>query len=122
MSYDYDLGGYSRPVTTASPDAQAWFDRGLAWMYGYHHEEAITCFRRAIEADPECAMAWWGIGYSAGPNYNKPWEAFDADDARRSLATAHDAAARAGAIAEAGKATKAEAVLIGALRHPLPQR
>ena len=60
MSYDYDLGGYSRPVTTASPDAQAWFDRGLAWMYGYHHEEAITCFRRAIEADPECAMAWWG--------------------------------------------------------------
>ena len=120
MSYDYDLGGYSRPVTTASPDAQAWFDRGLAWMYGYHHEEAITCFRRAIEADPECAMAWWGIGYSAGPNYNKPWEAFDADDARRSLATAHDAAARAGAIAEAGKATKAEAVLIGALRHRYP--
>ena len=36
-----------------------------------------------------------GIGYSAGPNYNKPWEAFDEDDARRSLATAFEASGRA---------------------------
>ena len=115
MSYDYDLGAYSRPVTTASPAAQAWFDRGLAWMYGYHHEEAIACFRRAVEADPDCAMAWWGIGYSAGPNYNKPWEAFDEDDARRSLATARDAAGRASALANSGKASQAESALIGAL-------
>ena len=89
-------------------------------MYGYHHEEAIGCFRRATEADPDCAMAWWGIGYSAGPNYNKPWEAFDNEDARRSLATAHDAAARACAIADTGKATKVEAALIAALRHRYP--
>ena len=115
MSYDYDLGAYSRPVTTASPAAQAWFDRGLAWMYGYHHEEAIACFRRAVEVDPDCAMAWWGIGYSAGPNYNKPWEAFDEDDARRSLATARDAAGRASALANSGKASQAESALIGAL-------
>ena len=73
----YDLGTYSRPVTTGSEEAQRWFDRGLAWTYGYNHDEAVTCYRRALAADPACAMAWWGVAYAAGPNYNKPWEAFD---------------------------------------------
>ena len=39
------LGRYSRTVTTTSADAQRWFDRGLNWCFGYHHEEAIACFR-----------------------------------------------------------------------------
>jgi hypothetical protein len=30
MDY-YDLGSYSRRVTTRSPEAQRWFDRGLVW-------------------------------------------------------------------------------------------
>ena len=38
----YDLGSYSRPITTTSPEAQLWFDRGLVWAYGYHHEEAVA--------------------------------------------------------------------------------
>src|SRR5438132_8453749 len=40
MDYPYDLGPYSRKVTTTSADAQRWFDRGLNWCFGYHHEEA----------------------------------------------------------------------------------
>ena len=39
---------------------------------GYHHEEAVACFERALEHDPTCAMAHWGIAYAIGPNYNKP--------------------------------------------------
>jgi hypothetical protein len=31
MTAYYDLGQYSRPVTTTSADAQAWFNRGLVW-------------------------------------------------------------------------------------------
>ena len=118
--YGYDLGTYHRPVTTGSEVAQRWFDRGLAWTYGYHHEEAVACFRRALDADPGCAMAWWGVAYAAGPNYNKPWEAFDEEDAARSLETAHDAAVRAGECA--GAATPAERALIGALEHRYPSR
>ena len=118
--YGYDLGTYTRPVTTDSEAAQAWFDRGLAWTYGYNHEEAVACFRRALDADPECAMAWWGVAYAAGPNYNKPWEAFDEEDAARSLATAHDAAAQAAACAS--NATPAERALIQALEHRYPSR
>lgn len=64
----YDLGTYSRPVTTSSADAQLWFDRGLMWTYAFHHEEAVACFEKAVEADPECAMAHWGIAYALGPN------------------------------------------------------
>jgi hypothetical protein len=70
MDYPYDVGRYSRTVTTTSPDAQRWFDRGLNWCFGFHHEEAIRCFEQALEADPNCAMAHWGIGYAAGPNYS----------------------------------------------------
>jgi hypothetical protein len=43
-TYDYDLGTYSRAVSTASEQAQLWFDRGLIWCYGYHHEESEVCF------------------------------------------------------------------------------
>ena len=73
----FDLGAHSFPVSTASAEAQLWFDRGLLWTYGYNHEEAVACFDRAIAADPGCAMAHWGKGYAAGPNYNMPWDLFD---------------------------------------------
>lgn len=77
VSEYFNLGRYSRPVGTSSPDAQTWFDRGLVWTYAFNHEEAVRCFERAIEADPNCAMAHWGLAYALGPNYNKPWEFFD---------------------------------------------
>ena len=32
-------------------------DRGLVWTHAYNHEEAIRCFKRALEHDPACAMA-----------------------------------------------------------------
>src|SRR6476619_8638209 len=75
--YGYDLGEYHRELGTTSAEAAAWFDRGLIWSYAFNHEEAVVCFEFAAEADPGCAMAHWGIAYALGPNYNKPWEAFD---------------------------------------------
>ena len=85
MSDYYDLGSYSRPVTTSSKEAQLWFDRGLLWCYGYNHDEAVRCFQKAAKFDPRCAMAQWGIAYAAGPNYNKQWAAFDPVDLKKSL-------------------------------------
>ena len=113
MEY-YDLGTYTRPVTTSAPDAQRWFDRGLIWAYGFNHEEAVSCFEQALARDPDCAMAHWGVGYALGPNYNKPWAAFDEADLRTSTARAAAAVSRAGQIA-AG-VTPVERALIGALR------
>ena len=75
MDYPYAIcGSYTRKITTKSADAQRWFDRGLNWCFGYHHQEAGACFAKALEFDPDCAMAHWGIAYASGPNYNMPWE------------------------------------------------
>ncbi|HET7243353.1 MAG TPA: tetratricopeptide repeat protein [Streptosporangiaceae bacterium] len=94
MSDYFDLGSYSRKVTGSSR-AQIWFDRGLVWAYAFNHEEAAACFERAAEADPGCAMAYWGLAYALGPNYNKPWEAFGRGEApvaiSRALAALGDA-------------------------------
>ncbi|MGW2424777.1 hypothetical protein ACWC0C_36980 [Streptomyces sp. NPDC001709] len=119
MDY-YDLGTYSRPVTTSSPEAQLWFDRGLVWTYAFNHEEAVSCFESAAAADPGCAMAYWGIAYALGPNYNKPWEFFDGQDLARTVARTHAAVELAHEKAEAG-ATPVERALIGALRARCPQ-
>ncbi len=120
MTGYYDLGGHGRPISTTSDEAQLWFDRGLVWTYGYNHEEAVACFRRALDHDEDCAMAYWGIAYASGPNYNKPWEAFDPVDLAQSLATAHEATARAAA--RAGNVTAAERDLIDALQARYPQQ
>jgi tetratricopeptide (TPR) repeat protein len=66
------LGSHHREVTTSSPLAQRYFDQGLNWYYAFNHDEAIKSFRKAAELDPKCAMAWWGVSLSEGPNYNDP--------------------------------------------------
>jgi len=66
----YDIGNIHHAVTTQSDDAQTWFDRGLTMCFGFNHEEAVRCFERAIQADPGCVMAHWGIAYAWGPNIN----------------------------------------------------
>ena len=119
MSY-YNVDVYSRPITTSSSEAQLWFDRGLVWTYGYHHEEAIECFKKALEHDPDCAMAQWGVAYAAGPNYNMPWKLFDPEGKATALADAFDATAAARSLAD--KVTPAERALIEALPARYPQR
>jgi tetratricopeptide (TPR) repeat protein len=86
----YDLGSHQRPITTTSDEAQAWFDRGLVWTYGFNHEAAIACFENALALDPTCAMANWGIAFALGPNYNNPWAAFSQDELVEAVASAHD--------------------------------
>ena len=116
----YDLGSFTWPVTTRDPQAQLWFDRGMAWCYGFNHDEAIACFERTLEHDPGCAMAHWGIAYAIGPNYNKPWEDFDEDDLRQSLELARSATAAAAR--SAAGASPVEQALIAAVaeRYPSP--
>ena len=114
----YDLGSHERRVTTASPQAQLWFNRGLVWCYAYHHEESVACFKKAVEHDPGCAIAHWGIAYAAGPNYNKPWEAFDEVDMSQSLAEAHGAAKRALDLKDS--ASPEEQALIEAIQQRYP--
>src|SRR5437899_356073 len=53
------LGTHHFPVTTRSPQAQAYVDQGIAFVYGFNHDEAIRAFEEAARLDPSCAMAYW---------------------------------------------------------------
>ena len=109
----FDLGAHTRPITTTSSDAQRWFDRGLVWTYGFNHEEAVRCFQRALDADPGCAMAQWGIAYACGPNYNRSWDQIDPTTLATMLATAVDAVERATSMV--AEASSVERALVGAI-------
>jgi tetratricopeptide (TPR) repeat protein len=119
MDY-YDLGRFGRRITTTSSEAQTWFNRGLTWVYAFNHEEAVKCFHKALEHDPDCAMAHWGVAYAAGPNYNVPWELMDPNGQAKALATSFDATKKA--VACASKATPVEQALISTLPARFPQR
>ena len=121
MSDEYfDLGPHHRPITTVSAEAQRWFDRGLTWIYGFNHDEAILCFEKALEADAGCVMAYWGIAYAIGPNYNKIWDMFLPQERVVTLETAHQAISD-GLALDAG--TDVERQMLSALqsRYPVSQ-
>lgn len=119
MSNYYDLGSHTRTITTSSPDAQLWFDRGLNWTYGFNHIEAVRCFERAAAADPSCAMAQWGIAYASGPYYNLQWDRLTKSGLAKMVTTCHDAAQQAQQLAS--NATPAERALITAIQARYPQ-
>ena len=82
-----NLGPHVRKITTASPEAQAYFNQGLRLIYAFNHDEAARAFAKAVQLDPACASCYWGAGEALGPNYNMPamterwkvlWEAVQA--------------------------------------------
>ena len=93
--YTYNVGSISFPITSTSHLTQVWFDRGLTWVYGFHHEEAHRCFKCALQEDPSCAMAYWGIAYACGPFYNKPWGWFSPQERKDALKLCHASIHRA---------------------------
>ena len=95
MDSYFDLGSHTRPVTAASTDAQMWFDRGLNWLYGFNHPEAVACFQRAAELAPDCAMAHWGIALAKGPYINKQWSYYSERELSETLDICYHTARRA---------------------------
>jgi tetratricopeptide (TPR) repeat protein len=66
------LGDFHRQATTRSPEAQAYFDQGMRFVWAFNHDEATRSFAKAAELDPTCAACWWGVALTLGPNYNMP--------------------------------------------------
>jgi tetratricopeptide (TPR) repeat protein len=48
-------------ISTTSPECQAFFDQGLGYFYSYVWIEAARSFETALQYDPECPLAWWGL-------------------------------------------------------------
>lgn len=66
------LGPHHRHIATRSRQAEEFFNEGLEFLYGFNKGEAISLFKEAIKADPQCAMAYWGIATANGPDINNP--------------------------------------------------
>ncbi|KAL4794751.1 hypothetical protein BDV19DRAFT_379277 [Aspergillus venezuelensis] len=116
----FNLGSFARKITTTSADAQIWFNRGLTWVYSFNHVEGAYCFDHAIAHDPRCAMAYWGLAYAVGPNYNKPWESFDLGDLHTSVQRGYDASRLA--TKHAINATPLEQALVETMQARYPTR
>ena len=115
----FNLGTHSRSITTTSDEAQYFFNVGLNWCFGFNQEEGVKCFERALEYDPQCAMAHWGIAYAAGPFYNFPWDKFCEEEAISCTKFCYDNIQKAVVLSPG--CTKAELMLIEALSHRFQQ-
>jgi predicted Zn-dependent protease len=88
-------GGFR--VDTTNPEAQAWFNYGLALSHAFYHQDVKAAMRRAVELDPSCSMCSWGEAWGLGPTLNY---GIDEDDRKLALA----AAQRAQSLAKPGEA------------------
>jgi hypothetical protein len=62
--------------TSCTAQAQQQFDRALAMLHSFYFPETIKAFNAIPEADPTCAIAYWGIAISQRPNpLVGPWDA-----------------------------------------------
>ena len=69
--------GRAHMETSCAPAVQARFDRALALLHNFWYARALTQFQEIQEADPECAIAYWG----AAMTYNHPfWDAPSPED------------------------------------------
>jgi tetratricopeptide (TPR) repeat protein len=96
-----NLGDVKRSVTSAVPEAQAFFDQGLALTYGFNHDEAARSFAHAGALDASCALCFWGAAYTLGPNYNIPMLPERAQAAWQALTAAQKAAQQATPVEQA---------------------
>lgn len=89
--YPEMTGSMTRPITTDSAAAQAYFDQGLQLRYAYAVDAAARSFREAWKADPDCAICYWGEAWSLGSYLNG---AKSRAKAPRAFAAAQEALAR----------------------------
>ena len=109
----FNLGSHSRIISTGSPEAQRWFNLGLNWCFAFNKAEGVKCFRKALEFDPECVMAHWGIAYGCGPFYNMTWRDHSEQEANTATGTAYEHIQMARALAH--RATELENRLVETL-------
>ena len=50
--------------TTCNGEADGLFHTGLSWLHSFEYEQAARIFAQAAAADPDCAIAHWGVAAS----------------------------------------------------------
>jgi hypothetical protein len=50
--------------TSCKPEAQKHFDRAMLYQHSFWYRASQMAFQDVLEADPQCGIAYWGIGLS----------------------------------------------------------
>jgi len=61
------LGNVNLPVS-CKPEVQPAFNRAVAMLHNFWFPQSLNAFAEVAKADPDCAMAYWGIAMSARTN------------------------------------------------------
>jgi len=82
LSDEARFGRVHFPIS-ATPAAQAQFDRAVAMLHSFWYEELAKEFGKVIELDPNCAMGYWGLAMSL---WHPLWEPPDTNALGEGLA------------------------------------
>ena len=77
-------------VTTASEEAQRFFNQGVGQLHGYWFFEAERSFRQVAAIDPDCAMAYWGMAMANFKNDTRGKKFIDEAGERKDKADARE--------------------------------
>lgn len=108
-------------ISTSSPEAQQFFDQGMAQMHSFWAREAERSFLQAAALDPQAPMPYWGIAMVAAGDW-RPRFQIDllvqvmGKQVPPSLARSQAAARKAVELSQVpGKATGLESMYIAAI-------
>ena len=115
------MGTVHFAMTTSSPEAQQFFDQGIAQMHSFWAREAERSFLQAAALDPAAPMPHWGIAMVAAGDW-RPRFQIDlltqvlGKQVPPSMSRARDAARKAVELSQVpGKATDLEKMYIAAV-------
>lgn len=115
------MGTVHLAITTSNPEAQQFFDQGLAQMHSFWAREAERSFLQAAALDPAAPMAQWGIAMVAAGDWRPRFQidtlgAFFGKTPAPATSRARVAAKRAVELSQVpGKATDLEKMYVAAV-------
>src|ERR1051325_8959184 len=74
--------------TSCKPEAQKHFDRAMLYQHSFWYRASQMAFEDALKADPECAIAYWGIALSLLWNPHVPTPAKNLAEGAAAIAKA----------------------------------
>jgi tetratricopeptide (TPR) repeat protein len=105
--YTVGLGNFTRKISSANREAQAFFDQGFQMEWAFDKVDAVRSFREAWKRDPDCAICYWGEAWAWGSFLNAPMNAEESPHAYTAIQKAQTL--------KAGHATPVEQTLIDAM-------
>jgi tetratricopeptide (TPR) repeat protein len=115
------MGTVHLAITTSNPEAQQFFDQGVAQMHSFWAREAERSFLQAAALDPAAPMPYWGIAMVAAGDWRPRFQidtlgAFFGKQVAPATSRARVAAKKAVELSQVpGKATDLEKMYIAAI-------